>query len=240
MKSIIWCIGFLIKLLSITPQLIKANNYAKKGNLKERDRIMYRLSKEWGKKTFESTGSTIEIIGSENIPEDQPVVFVGNHQSNLDIPILTGYIKKHTCFIAKKELGKIPILSLAIKNMNSILIDRGNARQSLRAITNGANNVKQGYSYVIFPEGTRSKDGTIASFKPGALKLATRSKAPIVPFTIVGANRIMQKGTLKIDKVDVKLIIDKPIYITDENVKDTKGLTVQAEAIVKKNYEAYN
>lgn len=239
MKSIFWCVGFVIKLLLITPKLIKANNFAKKGNLKARDKIMYKLSKEWGRDTFETTGSTIEIIGSENIPEDQAVVFVGNHQSNLDIPILTGYLKRHTCYIVKKELGKIPILSLAIKNMNSILIDRGNVRQSLRAINAGASNVKAGYSYIIFPEGTRSLDGEIKSFKAGALKLATKSKAPIVPFTLINVNEIMPKGTFQVNKAKVKLIIDKPIYLNKEEHVDTKSLNKRVEDIVRDNYNKY-
>lgn len=221
------------------PQLIKANNFAKKDDFKARDDVMYGLSKRWGKETFESTGSTIDIIGMENIPDDKAVVFVGNHQSNLDIPILTGYLNKHTCYIAKKELSKIPILSLAIRNMNSIFIDRNDVRQSLRAINAGAKFIKQGYSYIIFPEGTRSDTGAILPFKPGALKLATKAKAPIIPFTLIGANDIMPKGSLSVNPVNVKLVIDKPIIIDETNSKDTKQLSETVEGIIRKNYAKY-
>ena len=239
MKSILWCISFVIRLLAIVPDLYKADRLAKKGEFKARDELMYKLSKKWGREAIETTGSTIEIIGSELIPEDEAVVFVGNHQSLLDIPLLTGYLKKHTSFIAKKELNKIPILIIGIRNMNSIFIDRGNVRQSLRAINEGAKNIKQGYSYIIFPEGTRSTNGEMLPFKSGALKLATKSKAPIIPITLVGVNQIMPKGTLKVNKVNIKVIISEPIYIDKENSKDTKALSDKVEGIIRNNYVKY-
>ena len=125
----------------------------------------------------------IKIVGKENIPKDA-CVFVGNHTSILDIPVIFYSLNKPVGFIAKKEVLKIPILSYWLSKGKCIALDRQNPRDAVRMISEGVKNLKEGYSMMIFPEGTRSLDGKTLPFKKGSMKLATKAKVPIVPVTI--------------------------------------------------------
>lgn len=234
-RTIIWIIYFILKLLAITPDMLRVKSLDKKGRVEERDKLVFSVAEKWGRDLINASGSTVKVTGEENIPKDQPVLFVSNHQSYLDIPILVGFIDKPKSFIAKKDLDKFPLFRTWMKNLQCILIDRSDVRQSLRAIKEGVKLLKEGYSYVIFPEGTRSKDGTLGEFKQGSLKLATKSGAPIVPVTIKGAKDIMPRGTLAIKPANVEIIISNPIFMDDDIAKDSKALNEKVMSIISEN-----
>ncbi|KNY30413.1 lysophospholipid acyltransferase family protein [Pseudobacteroides cellulosolvens] len=179
----------------------------------------------WARRVIWSTGSKVIISGQENIPKDKGVVFIANHQSYLDIPVMIGYIEKPKGFIAKIELLKIPILSMWIKHLGGVFIVRNNPKQSLKAINEGAEKIKKGDSMVIFPEGTRSADGKLGEFKPGSLKLAVKSGAPIVPVVIKGTVNVLPKKKFAVKPSQVEVYVLSPI-IQDEAAKiDTNDLT---------------
>lgn len=234
-RTVIWIIYFIFRILIITPKLLKVKSLDRQNRIKERDELVYKVALSWGKGLMELSGSKITVIGEENIPKDKAVLFVSNHQSNLDIPILLGFINRPKAFIAKVELGKFPVFSTWMEYMNCVFIDRNNVRQSLRAIKDGIKLLKEGYSFVIFPEGTRSKDGTLGEFKPGSLKLATKSGAPIVPVTIKGANKIMPSGKLVIRPADVEVIISEPIFMDEDIAKDSNALTQKVWNTIDEN-----
>lgn len=170
----------------------------------------------WAKNTCKVTDCNVTVIGEENIPQDRPCVFIANHQGMLDIPVLLGFINKPKAFIAKIEILKVPILSKWMKFMHCTFLDRKNPRQSINAMKEAIENVKSGYSIVIFPEGTRSKGGPIKNFKPGSFKLAFESEAPIVPVTIDGTWKIFEQYK-RLRGADVKLTIHPVI--------ETKGIS---------------
>ncbi len=234
-RTITWIFYFIFRILILTPKLIKVKSLDKQNRIEDKDKLAYSIAKSWGKDLVEQSGSKVKVVGKENIPKDEPVLFVSNHQSNLDIPILLGFIDKPKAFVAKVEMSKFPVLSTWMKLINCIFIDRGNARESLKAIKAGIKLLKGGYSLVIFPEGTRSKDGNLMEFKPGSLKLATKSGVPIVPVTIKGANEIMPSGKLVIRPANVELIVSKPIYMDDDIVKDSNALTETVRNIINEN-----
>lgn len=234
-RTIIWVIYFIIKLVAITPKLIKLKSFERKNEVEKQDKLAYKVARAWGRDLMEKSGSKIKVIGEENVPKDGPVLFVSNHQSYLDIPILLGFIDKPKAFIAKKELAKIPVFSTWMESLRCIFIDRSDVRQSLRAIKKGIKLLKEGYSFVIFPEGTRSEDGKLREFKQGSLKMATKSKTPIVPVTIKGANKIMPRGKIVIIPTDVEVIISKPIFMEDDIAKDSKALTQKVWNIINDN-----
>lgn len=231
-RTIIWIIYFILKLLAITPDMMRVKSLDKQGRVEERDKLVFSVAEKWGRDLINASGSTVKVIGEENIPKDQAVLFVSNHQSYLDIPILVGFIDKPKSFIAKKDLDKFPLFRTWMKNLQCILIDRSDVRQSLKAIKEGVKLLKEGYSYVIFPEGTRSKDGTLGEFKQGSLKLATKSGAPIVPVTIKGAKDIMPRGTLAIKPANVEIIISNPIFMDDDIAKDSKALNEKVVSLI--------
>lgn len=204
--------GFFTDLMASLPALSKVKSLDKAGKILEKDKLVREFTKKWASNFIGYTGSTVEVTGAENIPHDRAVVFVSNHQSYYDIPLLMGFITPFKAFIAKKDIGKVPILRTWMKYMNCVFITRNNPRKSLMAINQGAEFVKKGYSMVIFPEGTRTTDGTVQDFKPGSLKLAIRAGAPIVPVTIDGAINMMKKGSIRIRPAHIRIIISPPIY----------------------------
>ena len=205
-------------MLSKNRERAKALKADRAGNIAERDGIVFRVVPEWARFVLSDVAkASVEVSGAEKIPADRAVVFIGNHQGNMDIPLLFGFVNKPMTFVAKAELGKIPLLSDWMRLLQCTFIERKSPRKSIQAIKDAADGVKRGYSQVIFPEGTRSKDGPAAEFKPGSFKLAFMSGAPIVPFTIDGTWRIFEgEGKIKRGQ-HVKLTIHDPI--------ETAGLT---------------
>ncbi|HAR64490.1 MAG: 1-acyl-sn-glycerol-3-phosphate acyltransferase [Candidatus Margulisiibacteriota bacterium] len=231
-RAIYFFIYFWWYLLLTFPSLIMVVIFARKNNIIEKDKIINRVTKHWAKSMIGVTGSTVRVTGEENVPLEGAVLFVSNHQGNFDIPIMVGFIDKPKAFISKLELKKIPIFSIWMKHLGCIFLDRKNARQSLGAIDQGAELLKKGYSYVVFPEGTRSKDGTLGMFKPGSFKLAIKSGVPIVPVTIKGSRNMMKKNSFIIRPAFVDVIISPPIHV--QGVEPNE-LTQKVRAVIENN-----
>jgi 1-acyl-sn-glycerol-3-phosphate acyltransferase len=236
-RTIKWFAYFWVSLVLLLPKSQKAKRLERENRIEERDNLVDDVVKNWSRSLLDISGSEITVEGEEKIPYDETVLFVSNHQGNFDIPILAGFIKKPKAFMGKKELEKIPFMSKWMEHMQCIFMDRNNPRESLKAIKEGSLKLKEGYSMVIFPEGTRSPDGNLQEFKQGAFKLATKSKVPIVPITINGSNKIMEKGSLKVKPAKVKLVVSDPIYMTEEYIKDTKLLAEKVKTVINANLE---
>ncbi|AET66291.1 1-acyl-sn-glycerol-3-phosphate acyltransferase [Desulfosporosinus orientis DSM 765] len=221
-RTFAWFTYFWIYLLAIQPTLLKVNRLAKSGKIDEHDRLTNQTAKKWAHSLVHLAGVTVEIRGEENIPAEGPVLFVSNHQGNFDIPILIGYISKPKAFIAKIELLKIPFIRTWMTHLKCVFMDRSDIRQSLKVINQAAAYLKEGYSMVIFPEGTRSKGDTLGEFKPGSLKLGLKAGVPIIPMAIQGSYKIMENNGFLIKPAHVKITIFEPI--------PTKGLTKEQAA----------
>lgn len=157
-------------------------------------------------------GTKISFRNNFNLPTDRPLILVSNHQSSHDIPGITWYLKKfHPKFVAKKELGKgIPSVSFNLKYGGSALIDRNNPKQALTALKKlGQLIEKKTYLAVIFPEGTRSRNGQPKSFSENGLKMLVKfsPSAVVVPITINNSWRLVQNGTFPL-KLGVHLTFD--------------------------------
>lgn len=215
LKTISWFAYLWWSMLIPRFKLMKLN---RQGKIAERDACAHAIARKWAQSGLAMNGSTIKVIGIENVPTSGGVLFVANHQSNFDIPILVGHVPRDKGFIAKLELLKVPSFSRWMKYIGCIFIDRKDARQSLAAINDAAERLKAGHSIVIFPEGTRSADGTLGPFKAGGLRLALKARVPIVPITISGSKNIMLKGTSIIRSASVTVIISPPLL--PEEYKD--------------------
>lgn len=235
MRTIIWFIYFWLYQLFTLPKYFKIRSMHKKGKIAEAEAYVGKQAFEWGKKLVKLTGSEVEVIGEENIPTDGAVVFVANHQSNFDIPLLLGYINKDKGFVAKAETKKLPVVGGYMKFMNCVFMERTDPRAALKSIKEGIEIVKSGHSLVIFPEGTRSVDGNLNEFKSGSFKLALKSKAPIIPVTINGSINIMKKGSNKIKPAKVKIIISKPVDSLEYKSTESYLLRDKVFEIIKSN-----
>lgn len=214
-RTIIWFIFFWVYLIFIIPSMLMARYYDRKKDIKKKDELVYRSVRKWARALVWLAGGKISVIGEENIPRDSSVVFISNHQGDFDVPIFLGYIDKPKAFIAKMETRKIPLISSWMKNMNCVFMDRKNIRQSVQAINEGAEILRQGYSLVIFPEGTRSKGDTMGEFKHGSFKLATKSGVPIIPVTIKGSYKMLEQYKFIIRPAKVEVVISKPIETSE-------------------------
>ncbi len=234
-RTLIWFSYLWMTLLGSIPKMKKALKLEAQEKLSERDELVNSVAGPWARRLLKVSGTQVEVKGIENVPTDKAVLFVANHQSNFDIPILLGHIDKHKSFISKVELEKFPIINKWMNLLECVFMDRSDIRQSAKAIMQGIKNLKNGYSMVIFPEGTRAEDNNLLEFKPGALKLATKSGAPIVPVSISGSKDIMKKGSNIIRPAKVKITIHEPIEITDEMKRDTISLAEHVRSVIAQN-----
>lgn len=235
MRSFIFFPGVIIDLIITNLYRLKINSLTKKGDLEKRDAYIHKVTTRWAKFVMKLAGAKITVIGEDNIPKDQTVLFVANHQSNFDIPLLMSSINVPKGFIAKKELEKVPIISTWMKYIKCIFMDRSNLRKSAESIVEGIKLLKGGYSMVIFPEGTRSKGGPVKEFKAGSFKLATKSKYPIVPVTIDGTYKLLEANNNWVKGADVRLIIHPPIDVTSLSKEEANDLHNTVRSIISKD-----
>jgi 1-acyl-sn-glycerol-3-phosphate acyltransferase len=138
-------------------------------------------------------GVRISVEGEEHIPPGV-CIFVGNHTSNIDPPVAVLAIRRRVALLGKKEVFRIPILSRAMRLAGFVPVDRGNREAATESIEEAIGRLRHGLPFLIFPEGTRSPDGRLREFRRGAFLMAIRAGVPVVPFSIIGAHRIMRKG----------------------------------------------
>jgi 1-acyl-sn-glycerol-3-phosphate acyltransferase len=231
-RTILWFMYFWMYLLAIEPSLIKINHLAKIGQIAERDKLTAQIAQNWARSLIRFAGVKVTITGEEKIPSG-PVLFVSNHQGNFDIPLLLGYIEKPKAFIAKIELLKLPLIRTWMNHMQCVFMDRSDIRQSLKVINQAASHLRDGYSMVIFPEGTRSKGNELGEFKPGSLKLGLKAGVPIVPITIRGSYKIMEQNGFIIKPAHVEIMISDPIPTTGLTKDQAAELPEQVFRIIE-------
>lgn len=231
-RTLIWFIYFWLYQLTAIGRLKKADRLLAEERIAERDAFVTPEVQRWAKSLLKLAGCEVELIGQEHLILDQPVLYVSNHQGNFDIPILLGHLPGAKGFIAKDSIEKMPLVSRWMKHIHCVFMNRENLRQSAAAINEGIRHIKAGYSMVIFPEGTRSLDGDLGEFKPGALKLGTKAAAPIIPVTISGSINMMPKGSLAIKPSKVKVIVHPAIMPEVYGDKDTVELTEQVKQVI--------
>lgn len=172
----------------------------------------------WGNRILKIFSVKMEINGLEHLQKDKTYILVSNHSSLFDIPILfstfTGF---NFVIVYKKELERIPIFGLSLKASPFIPIVREDPRKALQAIEKTLAQMDDNDCPIVFPEGTRSKDGNLGTFKRGAFMLASRSGKPIVPIAIVGSADILPKGSLKAKTNSlVNVVVNEPITYDEE------------------------
>ncbi len=227
-KTMYIFLRLLVDLFIANKKLALVKKLDKSGDIAARDAYIKTVTAWWGKRIFEFGKTHVDIVGIENVPKEGAVLFVGNHQSIMDIPLILGFAEKQLAFIAKMELSKVPIVAPWMRYMQCIFMDRKNRKQSIIAMEEAVQSLKNGYSQVIFPEGTRNHGGEIQEFKKGSFKLGFRAEVPIVPVTIDGTWQMMNKD-IGFEKARVKLTIHKAIK--------TKGLTKEQQNALPEKVE---
>lgn len=232
-KTIIWYAYFFLSIPLTIPTLLKVKKLTKDGKIEERDALVHKFTSNWARKLLKILDIKVNVHGTENLPKDKNVLFIGNHQGNFDIPIYMSYIDVPKGFVAKIELTKIAGIKTWMEYMNCIFMDRSSIRKAGEAIVKGIKSLKSGNSLVIFPEGTRSRSDKMGEFKAGSFKLATKSKVPIVPVTIDGSYKIMEANANKhLKTATVNLYIHPMIETANLTKEEQDNLPERVKSIV--------
>ena len=170
-----------------------------------------------------SAGARVHVKGRDNLDPKQSYLFIANHQSNLDPPLLFVYLGHNTGGIAKKELSKYPILKQAFPLAHIVPIDRSNRASAIESTKLGAAELRKGHNLMAFPEGTRTVDGKVKEFKKGVFFMAVEAGAPVVPVVVNDTRLVMPKGRKVVTPNDVFVEILPPINTagyTEENIAE--------------------
>lgn len=188
------------------------------------ENLVHRWGTIWGRSALLLSGVKVTVTGAELIPENRSAVYIVNHQSNFDIPILYSGLPLQFRWMAKKELFDIPLFGLAMRRCGYIPIDRSDRRKAMQSMNDSARKISEGVSVVIFPEGTRTPNGQLQEFKKGGFLIAIKAQVPVIPVAINGSFSVMSKNSLRIHGGTVDMRIFPPIETAGMKNSDSDRL----------------
>jgi 1-acyl-sn-glycerol-3-phosphate acyltransferase len=196
----------------ILPSLFICKRLKRTGKTKELTRRLDTLAKKWSRFLLRSSKTTVTVRGRENLPPPEtPVIYIGNHQSFFDIPILLYGLQRLPAFMSAMFVKKWPIFRDWMELFDCVFIDNHNARRSMQAIGKACDLIKNGRSMVIFPEGRRGRGGILQKFKNGAFKAAQRTGVPIVPFFVENTHAIYESNGKRIKPAQARITFLPPV-----------------------------
>lgn len=183
------------------------------------------------------SGVHLTVRGLENIPADTPVLYVGNHRSYFDIIIGYTLAKNNTGFIAKKEMEKLPFISVWMKFINCQFLDRDDIKEGLKMVLRCIDLIKAGTSIWIFPEGTRTPGNDMLPFKEGSFKIAEKTGCPIIPVSINNTENIFENHIPWVKSSHVIFEFGKPVDVKNMSREERKHLGAHIQGIIKETVE---
>jgi 1-acyl-sn-glycerol-3-phosphate acyltransferase len=190
----------------------------------------HRCARAWSWLILRTTGVEVRVEGLERLDPTRSYVFAANHQSIYDIPIVFASLPYQLRIIAKESLGKIPFLGWHLQRTGHVLVDR--SRPGVGTVKKMAKLVAKGHSLIVFPEGTRSIDGTVARFKGGSFVIALDAGLPIVPISLAGSRNVMLKGELMVKPGVVTLVVHDPIETAGTSRDAARQLAASVHDVV--------
>jgi 1-acyl-sn-glycerol-3-phosphate acyltransferase len=180
----------------------------------------HRYLRHWARLSLRFAGIRITVAGREHLDLRKAYVFMANHTSFLDILLILACIPYNFRMIVKQEVFSLPFLGLAVRSSGQIPLDRDNPRKGLRSIKQAADLLRKGVSIVVFPEGTRSRDGRVQEFKSTLFVLPIRTQTPVVPVLIEGAFQALRRGSMLLNRGPMNVTFLKPIAVESFTDKD--------------------
>jgi 1-acyl-sn-glycerol-3-phosphate acyltransferase len=203
-------------------------------------RAFFTIGPLWVRQMFRVGGVQLEMRGWENLPEairteQQPVIFMSNHESNLDPPVLIAALPVPAVYISKKELKWVPLVGWAAGLGGTIFIDRGHREHAMHSIQEAARQIRGGKTVVIFPEGTRTRTGALGPFKKGGFAMAMDAGVPVVPLATVGGFRTLPPGSLHLRPGRYTILVGEPVDPRSFPDRDAlmKEVRRQVEALIE-------
>ena len=198
---------------------------------------VHRIAALWARSILFVSRIDVTVNGIANLDSSRSFIYMSNHQSNFDIPVLLACLPVQFRWLAKAELFRIPIFGSGMRAAGYISIDRFNRESAFESISVAAKKIKEGASVMIFPEGTRSIDGNIRPFKKGGFVLAVDSGVPIIPIILHGTRSIMPKGQMRIRTGHVYMDIQPPMETSDYTRESKDDLIEQVRAVICEKFD---
>ncbi|MCP3144597.1 lysophospholipid acyltransferase family protein [Pyxidicoccus xibeiensis] len=186
----------------------------------------------WSPVLLWAGGATLEVIGAENVDPKRPTIYVGNHQSTIDIPAHFLAVPVPFRYVAKSQLKWVPFIGWYLALAGHVFVNRSNRSKAIASLDAAAAKIRAGVSIFLYPEGTRSPDGRILPFKKGPFALALKSRVPVCPVTIEGSGNLMPKSTWNITPGPIRVKIGKPIDTTRFAENDREGLARAVREVI--------
>ncbi len=184
------------------------------GFLTGEERISSGIMRLWGRGFMRIGGWKVRVEGLEYLPAGGAIL-AANHQSLVDIPLVLAALPREVRFLAKRELGRIPLFGYAMAKAGNLFIDREDPRDIVTLVREATARMDRGQMVVIFPEGTRSRDGTIGEFRPGAFYLARKTEALLLPVLIDGGHKALPRGSFLLRPADLTVRVLAPVTADD-------------------------
>ncbi len=199
---------------------------------------VYGISRLWTWMILAIGGVGLKVTGLSHIDPKRQYIFMVNHQSHIDIPVLIQSLPSFQLrWIAKRELLWVPFFGWAMWAAKHITVDRSDRMDALGSLKKAKERMKGGISLVIFPEGTRSSDGNLLPFKRGGLLLAVRTQTPIVPVTISGSWAILPKGDWRIRGGQIEVTVGAPVSVKNHRPRTLRELSVHVQELIENNLQ---
>src|SRR5829696_6850083 len=203
-----------------------------------RGRMQHRCASTWSRMIARTALLDVRVRGAEHLRAGESYVFLSTHQSWMDIPVMLGYLPAQLRIAAKREVFLIPFLGWHMRRSGQIPINRGSTADSIESLRRAARLLGGGVSAFLFPEGTRTRDGSLQPLKKGGFRLALESGLPIVPVTIVGTRRAMPRGSMVLRAGPVEMRLDPPIPTRGLTDADLPALVEQVRGAMQSHFVA--
>jgi 1-acyl-sn-glycerol-3-phosphate acyltransferase len=199
---------------------------------------VYGISRVWSWTILKVCGISLKITGLSHIDPKQRYIFMVNHQSNIDIPVLIQGLRAFQLrWLAKKELLWVPFFGWAMWAAKHITVNRSDRSDALQSLNKAKQRIASGISLVFFPEGTRSPDGRLLPFKRGGFWLAVQTQTPVVPITIDGSGALLPKGDWRIRRGEIHITVGEPLLVENYRSGKLLALSNQVRSIIAKQLE---
>lgn len=196
-----------------------------------------RLARLWSSSAIRAAGLRATIVGLERVPDTGPCIFLANHQSIADIWLTILVVPLSTRIVAKRSLFRIPVFGWALTICGFIPIDRANRTRALQSLARAAESVRRGRSLVMYPEGTRSRDGRLQPFKKGAFHLALQAGVPVIPMSIRGTFHAFPPRTLLVRPGDVEVVVHPAVDTRAYQPANLEGLMTAVRETIASGLE---
>lgn len=228
---------YLLLFLVLSIPVLAVEYFVGRRSLARKDRSSKAIV-SWGFRciTF-LAGAKVIVRGQENIPSETAALFVGNHRSYFDIVLTYTHFPNITGYVAKKEMTRYPLLSNWMRNIHCLFLDRDNIKEGLKTILAGVEEVKNGVSLCIFPEGTRNKvNDTFLPFHEGSFKIAEKGGVPVVPMVIVNSAALFEDHLPRVKRATVVIEFQPAVDIKTMDKNQRKNLGTYVSGMISERY----